>query len=162
MMRTKNIVIMALLIVILLMSIGYSAFASHLTLNGTAEIASEWDVKITDIKAIDYTEGTDCGEPQYTNTSATFNAKLFKPGDYVTYEVTIENSGTLDATLNTVIFKDGEGPDAIKYTTTEVANNLKAGEQTTFTIKMEYDSQSTEIPETASKTITGIIEYVQT
>ena len=45
----KSSVIMVLLAVVLIMAIGYAAFAQQLTINGSAEISSTWDVHIEDI-----------------------------------------------------------------------------------------------------------------
>ena len=162
MVNTKKFIIGALLIVILTMSVGYSAFATQLSVNGTAEITGQWDVKISNIEVQDVSDGCDYGEPKYTNTSATFNAKLQKPGDSITYVITIKNDGTIDATLNNVIFKEDEnGSPAIIYTTSNLDYSLKAGEQTKLNVKITYDPNTTEVPSIKTKTITGIIEYVQ-
>ena len=48
--NTKNIIIATLIAIILLMAVGYSAFATQLTINGTAQIIGEWNVKITNIQ----------------------------------------------------------------------------------------------------------------
>ena len=160
--NTKNIIIGALFIVIFLMAVGYSAFATQLTLNGTAEITGVWDVKITNIETKEMSDGCDAGDPEFTNTTATFNAKLNKPGDSITYVVTIENKGTIDATLDGVIFKSDEnGSEEINYTTTNLASTLNAGELTTVEITVTYKSTAEEIPEVKTKTITGIIKYAQ-
>ncbi len=160
--NTRNFIIITLLIVILIMSVGYSAFASQFTLNGVAEVTGEWNVKIVNIEAQDISEKCDSGKPEYSDTSVTFNAKLLKPGDSITYVITIQNAGNIDATLGTIIFKEDEkGSPAIVYTTTELDSVLKAGEQTTLTVKVMYDSNYTEVPSVKTKSITGIIEYVQ-
>ena len=161
--NTKNIIIGALLVVILIMSVGYSTFATQLTLNGTAQIIGEWNVKITDIETMDISEGCDAGDIQFTNTTVAFNAKLKKPGDVITYVITIENAGTIDATLENVTFASDEknGSPAIMYETTELASSLLAGEKTTFTVTVKYDPNCSEVPDVKTKTITGIIEYVQ-
>lgn len=160
--NTRNLIIITLLIIILIMSVGYSAFASQFTLNGVAEVTGEWNVKIVNIEAQDISEKCDSGEPEYTDTSVTFNAKLLKPGDSITYVITIQNAGNIDATLGMVVFKEDEnGSPAIVYTTTELDSMLKAGEQTTLTVKVMYDSKYTEVPSVKTKSITGIIEYVQ-
>ena len=160
--NTKNLIIIALLIIIVTMAVGYASFASQLELNGTAEIVGEWDVRIINIEAQDISEGCDSGEPQFTNTSATFNAKLAKPGDSITYVITIKNAGNIDATLSNIICKEEEnGSPAISYETSEIDHELKTGEQTTYTVKIIYDPNSTEVPSIKTKTITGIIEYEQ-
>lgn len=161
--NSKNIIIGALLIVIAVMAVGYSAFATQLTINGTAEITGVWNVRIIGIEAQDVSKGCDAGEPQFTNTSATFNAKLAKPGDYITYLITIENSGTIDATLDGVTFTDnGEsGASDITYKYSDPIDSLKTGAQTCILLQVMYDENATETPDIKTKTITGIIEYVQ-
>lgn len=160
--NSKNVIIGTLIAVIIVMAVGYSTFATQLSLNGTAEITGEWNVKITAIEAQDVSEGCDSGEPQFTNTSATFNAKLLKPGDSITYVITIKNAGTIDAKLDKITCTpDESGSPAITYTTINPAETLLAGEETTLTIKVVYDEETTKIPEIKTKTITGIVEYVQ-
>ena len=160
--KTQNIVII-LLIIISIMAIGYATFATQLTINGTAKIVGEWDVKITNIIAKNVSDGCNAGTPTFTNVSATFNAELEKPGDSITYEITIENAGTIDAVLSSITFKEGtpNGSPAIIYTNTEPISPLPAGQETTFTVTVSYDEEATEIPEITTKTITGIIEYEQ-
>ena len=159
---TKNIIILALLIVIFAMAVGYSTFATQLKLEGMTEIVGVWNVKITNVKAQEVSNGCDPGVPEYTNTTIKFNAKLVKPGDSITYIVTIENAGTIDATLDNILFKEqSDGSPAINYITTEVAHELAAGDQTTFTVTAEYIKGTTEVPTITTREITGIIEYVQ-
>ncbi len=160
--NTRHFILIALLIVILAMAFGYAAFATQLNINGTAEIVGDWNVKIVNIEAQNVSDGCDYGAPQYTDTTATFDAKLVNPGDSITYVITIENAGTIDAKLDNIICTDQEdGSDAISYITTEPATSLKAGEQTTFTIEVVYDSNYIGTPSVKTKTVTGIIEYVQ-
>ena len=161
--NTKNIIIIVLLIVIAVMAVGYSAFATQLKINGTAQIIGEWNVKITGIKAQFVSEGASAGIPEFTVTSASFDAELSSPGDKIVYEVTIENAGTIDATLQSATFTSDEesGSPAIKYETTEPAKILNSGDTTTFTVTVIYDENIEEVPEVTTKTITGIIEYVQ-
>ncbi len=158
--KTKNIIIGALLIVILIMGVGYSTFVTNLNINGQAEITGEWDVKITNIEVKNVSQGSDAGTPEFTNTSATFKAKLNKPGDVITYLITIKNAGTIDAKLANIIFKSDEN-NAIIYKTSEIETELNAKEETTLTITITYNKEITEIPQNTTNTITGIIEYVQ-
>ncbi len=161
--NTKNIIIGTLLVVILIMAVGYSSFATKFTLNGTAEIVGEWDVKISKVEAKEISENCNAGQPSFTNTSVTFNCTLLKPGDKVAYEITIQNAGTIDAVLNNILFTSDEinGSPAITYETSELNAFLPAGSQTSLTVTIEYNKDTTEVPEIKTKTITGIIEYVQ-
>ena len=47
--QRNNIIIASLCAVVVLMGIGYAAFASQLRINGTSSISSDWKVLITDI-----------------------------------------------------------------------------------------------------------------
>ena len=152
--KNRNIIIGVVLIAILLMSVAYSALATQLSLNGTAKIISEWNVKITSVTAQYVSEGCNAGSPEFTDTTITFNAELVKPGDYITYLVMIENTGTLDATLDTMsLTPDENGSPAIIYTNTEPETLLKAGNTTGFLIKVSYDENTTEMPSIKSRTI---------
>ncbi len=159
----KNIIIITLLIIIIVMAVAYSALATRLTINGTAEIIGEWDVKIINIEAIQVSEGCNSGELQFTNTTATFDAELVKPGDSITYEITIQNAGNIDAKLDNATFKSDEGEQspAIDYEVSNPAELLHAGEETKFTIMIKYKEDTVEVPQIKTKTITGVVEYVQ-
>lgn len=161
--NSRNVVVATLLIVLATMAVAYSAFATQVTINGTAEIVGQWNVGITNVEIQNISSGCDGGTPEYTDTDVKFYAKLQKPGDSITYAITIENLGTIDATLNDVIFTADEdtGSPAISFSTTSLANTLNAGEQTTFTVTIKYDEKTTEVPSIKTKTITGKIEYIQ-
>ena len=160
--NNKSIIIIILIIVIITMSVAYSEFATQLKINGETEITGEWDVKITGIVAQDVSEGCDPGEPEFTNTTAQFNAKLQKPGDKISYVITIKNEGTINAILDNESYTSNEdGSPAIKYSNTSPSTNLDAGTQTTFTITVMYDENVEEVPEIKKKTFNAIIEYVQ-
>lgn len=160
--RTKSIIIISVLLILLLMSIAYSAFETQLNLNTTSQVIGEWDVKITNIEAKSVSANCDPGLPQFTNTTMEFDAKLNKPGDIVEYEVTIKNEGTIDAILNNIFFFEEEGgSSALNYITTQVDPLLVAGEQTKFSVMVEYLKDVKEIPSVKHKALTGIIEYVQ-
>jgi len=99
--KKKNIIIGGLLALIFVMSVGYAAFASNLTINGTANTSS-WIIKITNIREKTHTGGADTENTSFTDLSASFSSTLTQPGDSITYEVTVENQGNIDASLKKV------------------------------------------------------------
>lgn len=165
----KNILIGALLFTILVMAVGYAAFATTLNINGTATIAGSWDVEITGITSDTTHGGTDkIGTPSFTPTVATFDVEFAKPGDYAIYTVTVENKGTIDAKLDSFTFVDqNDGPADIKFSIVSqptASSILAAGGTATFEVKAEYDANATTVLGTSAdkdKTVKGVIEYVQ-
>ena len=159
----RNIIIITIIIIIIAMAVAYSAFATQLNINGQSKIVGEWNIKITGISAENVSPGCDAGTPKYSNTKAIFDAKLQKPGDTITYVITIKNAGTIDAVLSSADFiPDNEnGSPAISYEITNPAQSLKAGTETTCKVQIIYNKETTEVPSIKTKKIVGVIEYVQ-
>ena len=167
--KHKNALIVALVAVVLVMAVGYAAFAQNLIINGSAEITSTWDVHMTqdntqvtsnagNALATD-PEGTvtvGAGGAGATGTSATFTANLVSPGDTVTFVVPIVNTGTINAKLNTIkltsVIPDMQIDNGaltattqdgnIKFTVTSPGATVLSATngQATVTVKAEYVS----------------------
>ena len=54
-MRNKKVIIIAMCIAVLLMVVGYAAFATKLTINGTSSITSTWNIYFESIFDTEYT-----------------------------------------------------------------------------------------------------------
>ena len=162
-MRRSRFIIILLLVITSIMSVAYAIFDTTLKINGESEIVGKWNIKITGIEATEVSEGCNPGEPSFTDTTATFSSELQKPGDKITYVITIQNLGTIDAVLDSAVFTpDNEnGSPALIYSTINPDENLNSGEQTTCTVTVMYDENSVEVPSVKTKEITGIISYVQ-
>lgn len=160
----KSSLIMVLVAVVLVMAIGYAAFAQALTINGTAEITSKWDVHIEDIavnheildgKNVSATVGDD-------KLSATFQAELVSPGSGVTYNVTVKNAGTLNAKLDTITF-DADNNDAIQYSYEGISQNdvINADGSKTFTVTVKFNESYTTTPANKTGNLIMILTFVQ-
>ena len=188
--KKKNIIIGILIAVIALMGVGYAALAQVLTINGTANVAGTWDVRITGIvpNGSVGASNTNNVAPSYTATSATFAVDLEYPGAWAEYEVTIENRGTINAELSSItgldlanlaaptdiifIFCDGsecmysedEIDNAIAY---ELENeyftyHIEPGEEKNYWITVGWNPDSTSIPSVTTKSATINLNFVQT
>ncbi|MBP3461587.1 MAG: hypothetical protein J6K21_04180 [Bacilli bacterium] len=165
--KKKNYLIVALLIAIVAMSIGYAALAQVLTINGTANIDAEWDISITDIQVLSQVGATDKQLPTYTNTTATFNVDLEYPGSSSTYLITVENKGTINAKLSEITGiadANSANPTKIQYSVkkSDLNDELNVGESKTFEIKVEWlssDEDKNIISE--SKIATIGLNYIQ-
>ncbi len=159
--KNKNIIIISMLFTILFMAIGFSSLVTQLDLDGTSTIVGIWDVKITGVNILYVSDGCDAGKPQFTDTSVSFDAKLIKPGDYITYFITIENRGTFNAVLKNATFTSDDDPSSIIYSTTGPEPSIDAGGFSFCMVMAKFDENATEVPEVKTKKISGFIEYVQ-
>ncbi len=169
--KNKNILIGGLLAIVLIMAVGYAAFATQLTVNGSAEITSTWDVHFVENNNAMTISEPSVGEKatgtmtRTSSTAYTVTAKLNQPGDKIVYTFTVENSGTLAALLqkdatdtaakpvvtgSTDIYTDDDnivGDEYIKFTVSDFSTTSLAakGGTSTFTLTAEYvDNETTQ------------------
>jgi len=158
----KNTVIAILLACILTMAIGYAALQQRLNISGTSSITSVFKVKITNIVSTPSGKATNDVSPSFTDATANFSTNLVSPKDSMTYDITVENQGNLDAILKKITISDSGNP-AIKFTSSGLKQGdiLKYGESTVLTIKVEYDDSITSQPENISGNLTVKLDYEQ-
>lgn len=177
---SKNLVIGLLCAVVCIMAVAYAAFSTTLTINGTATISSNWNVKITAIEC----EATAVKGGQaaavtksFSNTTAQFNMTFNQPGDTGVCTVTITNAGSLNAKVDkiSVVATDSVGAtteeaDNIRYSVSgiEQGTTLAASKTNTYVVNAQYvdikDEAGNSVAltdKTKSKTLTVTIDYVQ-
>jgi len=176
--KHKNALIGGLLAIVLIMAVGYAAFATQLNIEGTANITSKWDVHIKSITA-GSPIGTATSKTAYVDEtdrlSATFETDLVAPGDALTYTVVVKNGGTLPAKLSAIRFdqshqntatEEGKDNRTIIYSYSGISENavLPVDGSVTFTVTVTYNPAITTQPSTdAEKTSTLDMQlnYVQ-
>ena len=134
----RNYIIIALCLILVVMGVGYAAFSSLLTINGTANISNSWNIEITNIRGVNLSSVENNGaydkeEPTVGNdkVSATFHTGLISPGDTRIYEVEVTNKGSVDAditsvfnnTLSDSIYFSYDGVGPLGGTGTDVLTN---------------------------------------
>ena len=162
-MKKNNIVITFLIAIVCIMAISYAAFSTTLNINGTANIDSNWDIKITDVITKNIVgDATKAFEPVVSDTSATFKTNLVSPDDSMTYTVTVTNNGTVDAKVGSIEMTESQNP-AIVFSTSGINENdlLKAGESQKYDVTIAYNSNITSQPSELSGTLTVKLNYVQ-
>jgi hypothetical protein len=164
--KKKNILLLALFIMVAGMSVGYAALSQILSINGTANISSEWNVKISGItekSLVGATAQVPVVSPD--SLTATFVVDLQYPGATAVYEINVQNAGTINAKLNSVSgVEDANAsePTGVTYTIDAQANDLLASGQTkNYTVTVNWDSNDTSIPSVKSKTAIITLNYVQ-
>ena len=162
--KKNNIIIGSLCAVVLLMVVGYAAFQSVLNITGTSKVSSNWNILITDIQTKNIVGGaSNASEPTGEGSlTATFNTNLVSPGDSLEYDITVTNSGTLNAVLEKITVSDTNNP-AIKFTTSGIKEGdaLNAGGSAVLTVKVEYDNNVTSQPDNLKSELKVTLDYVQ-
>ncbi len=104
----RNYLIIALIVILLALSVGYAAFSAVLNIEGTATGTAGWDVHFKEGKFLQADgsseDTTHSGETSLsttttTNDTMTVSVNLAYPGDGVLLEAVVENSGNLPAKL---------------------------------------------------------------
>ena len=160
--RKKTVIMIAMIAAVMLMALGYAAFATRLNINATGNITSTWNVYFSTI-----TEGVIVGTasnntpPSVSGTTAYFDMNLRLPGESITYEVTLTNGGTVGAIISD-IKAEAEGSSAIIYSISglKVGDKLAGGASKTITVKTEY-ADVMDQPSVTSKTLVITIDAVQ-
>ena len=147
--------------VLALMGVGYSAFSSLLTINGTANVQTNWCVGFDNTKTSTYQitkgagsgsnpngtmtySGTACSTNLQPNSSLTAN--FYQPGDQIEYTLTIKNASSLTAAIKSI---NVDGTDV-------TSNTTKKKENITYIINMP---ESTTLAPNASTTMTVIAKF---
>ncbi|MFR2586159.1 MAG: DUF6273 domain-containing protein, partial [Bacilli bacterium] len=149
--------------IILLMTVGYAAFSTVLNIQGTSNITSSWNVKITKVESKNIVgTASNNGDPSFEELSATFKTSLQAPGDSIEYDITVSNTGSLDAKLDEITLSDTNNP-AIKFTASGMAKGdvIPAGNTKVLTVKVEYLSSVSEQPTNTTSTLTVDLDYSQ-
>ena len=160
----RNYIIIGLCAILLIMVVGYAAFQSQLRISGTSNITSDFAVRITSITPnnIVGTAKDVPGVTTHTDTTATFGTTLQSPGDSITYDVVIENEGTIDALLKTITKTDASN-SAILFETSGVneGDELGVGETATMKVKVTYNPAVTSQPDNLESTLKVTLDYEQ-
>ena len=134
----KIIAIVALLIAVVGLTVGYAAYSSTLTIKGTANVdPASWKVNFdyktgtTSLTGKTTGHATENTAPTLADTTISgFDVTLKAPGDSVTYNFLIKNSGTLNAelanfTMGTLTCAPNEGSNISQEDATKLCGELK-------------------------------------
>ncbi|MBR2828002.1 MAG: hypothetical protein IKE70_02065 [Bacilli bacterium] len=176
--------VIAVLLLIAVIGVGYAALGANLKINGVANIPSaSWDVHFK-TGSIAVTSGSVTGTnvtTAATITNATqvdYSVKLALPGDFYEFTVTAENTGTIDAMIDSVVSKRGDVvittgtlPSYIDYSVTYAdgvaiapKHMLAKNTEETYKVRIAYktDIESSELPgATETLNLNFQINYVQ-
>ena len=162
--KKRNIIIGSLCCLLVFMGIGYAILSQTLNISGIANMRGNWNVKITNMELLSENKTGRAVEVShsFTDTTATFTADLYMPGDSIEYRVTVENQGNIDALLKSITPTTTNRSEGIKFSHSEIDNTvLTAGKTITFTMKVEFLEDATSIPKVENVKYNLELVYVQ-
>ena len=162
--KKRNIIIGSLCCLLVFMGIGYAILSQTLNISGIANMRGNWNVKITNMELLSENKTGRAEEVShsFTDTTATFEANLYMPGDSIEYRVTVENQGNIDALLKSITPTTTNRSEGIKFSHSEIDNTvLTAGKKITFTMKVEFLEDATSIPKVENVKYNLELVYVQ-
>ena len=162
--KKRNIIIGSLCCLLVFMGIGYAILSQTLNISGIANMRGNWNVKITNMELLSENKTGRAVEVShsFTDTTATFTADLYMPGDSIEYRVTVENQGNIDALLKSITPTTTNRSEGIKFSHSEIDNTvLTAGKTITFTMKVEFLEDATSIPNVENVKYNLELVYVQ-
>lgn len=153
--KTKTLIV-ALVAALVLVGIGFAAFSETLTINGTANTSGDFDVLFQSATAVSTTACTPTATISGDSNTLTLDvADLEYPGAGTSFDIVVENAGTIDAIINAVTLTgDTTDPDVTVTVPSLTGTQVAAGGTHTFTIDVAWDAAST----TGSKTISYTVE----
>ena len=162
--KKRNIIIGALCCLLVFMGIGYAILSQTLNISGIANMKGNWNVKITNMELLSENKTGRAVEVShsFTDTTATFTADLYMPGDSIEYRVTVENQGNIDAVLKSITPTTTNKNVNIKFSHSTIDNTvLTAGKTISFTMKVEFLEDATTIPNVENVKYNLELVYVQ-
>ena len=162
--KKRNIIIGSLCCLLVFMGIGYAILSQTLNISGIANMRGNWNVRITNMELLSENKTGRAEEVShsFTDTTATFTADLYMPGDSIEYRVTVENQGNIDALLKSITPTTTNKSEGIKFSHSEIDNTvLTAGKTITFTMKVEFLESATAIPDVENVKYNLELVYVQ-
>ena len=147
--KKRNIIIGSLCCLLVFMGIGYAILSQTLNISGIANMRGNWNVKITNMELLSENKTGRAEEVShsFTDTTATFTADLYMPGDSITYNITVKNNGNIDAALKELVPSVENGVQQVKFSNNAVQGKvLRQSESYTFQVSVVFDEDATEIP----------------
>ena len=170
----KPLIIGVLCALVVVLAVGYALLSSELRISGTSSVDSNWNIRITSItaNAIGSAEDKEASGECTTRTSgscnsttASFNAGLTTPGDYITYTVTVTNSGSLDGVVSGItLTPETSSSDPIQVTKSglEQGDKITAnGGTNTIEVTVTYNPATESQPSNTNSEVTLTINYQQ-
>jgi len=150
---TRNMAVLAVIVAILAMSVGFAALQQSLSITGTTTVrAATWSISFANLRAPTLTGGAAIDRPAaltINSTTLTFEVSLSKPGDSVEYLFDVRNNGDINAKIGGINLTGVAAAQAVNVTyTLSYADNspialndtLAAGQTRNLKLSLSYNN----------------------
>ena len=167
--ETTNKAVIALVTIGALLMMWYTFFAQPTAANSKQlqlkqNDSGSWDIRFTDMyQQRKIGTASEISAPSYSSTKASFHVSLSKPGDEITYNLTIKNNGSLNAKVSSIyVMPENNDGDSILYFVDgiNVGDFLDAGKSTNMAVTAKFNSNGSPVSGVV-KSVSVIINYVQ-
>ena len=165
-MRTRQkqkIIIGVLCSIVIGLTIGYALLSQTLNINGTSEVTADWRIEITDVQTKNATgNAKNITEPTYDKLTANMSASFEKPGDSITYDITVSNLGNIDAVLDSIKM-NMEEQEYIDFKVEGITarEELISKEHITFQLTIKFSENIDEMPSNEPLNFSVDLTYLQ-
>ena len=160
-MKKRRIIILAfMLIAVMVVGIGFAAYSTTLTINGTTAVSAEALEFTEDVQFVSVTTSNEAfGRATTNGQTATFTVDgMTAYNDRVQFTYTIMNNSDFDVNIEISTHPTPASPSKCTVTTALSANTIPAGESITATVTVVLNETVTE----AIAPINWTIEYTAT
>ena len=165
-MRTRQkqrIMIGTLCAVIIGLAIGYAILSQTLNIQGTGGITTDWRIEITNVET-KKTVGNakNVTDPSFDKLTANMSASFEKPGDSISYDITVSNLGNIDAVLDSIKM-NMEEQEYIDFKIEGITarEELVVDQDITFQLIMKLSENIPDIPSNQSFDFSMNLNYLQ-
>lgn len=144
-MRKQNIFIVLTVLTILVLSIGYSIFRTNVTVKGKSATVKDFDVIFEKVGKITEDGSTDASAViDETKKIVTISVpKLMRKGAYAIIPITIKNTGSVPAKLESIVetgLNEG-GAITVSYSGIGITDAvLTPGDESNFEVKVKWEN----------------------
>lgn len=144
-MRKQNIFIVLTVLTILVLSIGYSIFRTNVTVKGKSATVKDFDVIFEKVGKITEDGSTDASAViDETKKIVTISVpKLMRKGAYAIIPITIKNTGSVPAKLESIVetgLNEG-GAITVSYSGIGITDAvLNPGDESNFEVKVKWEN----------------------
>lgn len=160
--KKKDWLIVVMLVALIFMSACFAVLSQKLEFSNKDLGKKDFGVEITKVLPA-ATQGLGNNIAVSSNsTIASFAADLHQIGDSVTYAVTVENKGNIDAKLDSIVSDTESEFGDVTYTYDGIASNsiLKAGDSITFNVTIHL-VDGIKLAESIGANLTTILNYIE-